>query len=566
MNTKQVRIAMSDAVVQPEVITQRRLHLGHPDHHVPGYELPENASPPPTRKACVVGFGVAVMVAIGGWLLHRLGDTAVIPNVSLPWAFPFAGLLACIAILPFAAKHFWEKYYQYVSIALGTLVVAYYLFGVGAPRVMAEVFGDYVSFIFLLGSLFVVSGGVIIRVHRKASPGANVMLLIIGSILANVFGTTGASMLLIRPFLRLNKGRVRPYHIVFFIFCVSNVGGALTPIGDPPLFLGYLRGVPFWWVLRHCWPIWLTAIGCLAAAFSVIDTIHCRREKRELVKGEAEKESEAGKGGGLREIVSIFGTANVFFIGMILAGVFLDSPLREILMAAAAFGSLATTSHRIYGENHFNYTPIKEVALLFVGIFATMAPAMNYLHTQANDDAFKRYLHTPGNFYFASGALSSVLDNAPTYVTFLEMSLGRLSSQQAALHHIVNRYHGEELAAGTLDPSVAELGYLQDDSGKLTDGESRDVQVFDCDLNGGGFLWSMHIHWKRAEFHGEVDRGSCGCEDAIVLFVHSVLHPAGAFADFGFVLVSVSQRMKDASGGRFIGEIHSEGAMRTDWK
>ncbi|HUO07529.1 MAG TPA: sodium:proton antiporter [Phycisphaerae bacterium] len=496
--------------------TSRRaplLHLSHPDHHIPGFEFPENASEPPSTKICLLGFLIAVAIALLGALLHYLGNDAPIPSVAFPWILPFAALLASIAIMPFAAKHFWEKNYQNVSIGLGLIVISYYIFGLSAQRMIAETFADYISFIFLLGSLFVVSGGVIIRIHRKATPAANVALLLIGALLANVFGTTGASMLLIRPYLRLNKRRpkgVRPFHVVFFIFAVANVGGALTPVGDPPLFLGYLKGVPFWWVVQHSWPIWLTAVGCLAAAFFVLDTLHARRESA-AVAATAESNEESADPPASRndagpqpfEIVSIFGAANIVFIAMILVGVFLDAPYREILMAAAAFGSLATTSRRIYGENHFNYAPIKEVALLFIGIFATMIPAMNYLHNHANDPLFKRSLNTPGQFYFASGALSSVLDNAPTYVTFLETALGKIASQQPVidrekslistraltltdkdhvgltgdqsthlkeLHATLLRYHGEELANGKLDPSEAEIGYILDDSGALTDG------------------------------------------------------------------------------------------------
>lgn len=490
---------MNGTTLTTETSSRRLLHLGHPDHHIPGYELPETASAPPSRKVCAIGFLIASLVALGGWGLRVAGEGAPVPEVALPWVLPFVALLGSIAIMPFVAKHFWEKNYQNVSLALGAIVVGYYLFGLSAAKTVAETFADYISFIFLLGSLFVVSGGVVIRVHRKASPLANVAILIIGALLANVFGTTGASMLLIRPFLRLNKGRVRPYHIVFFIFCVANVGGALTPIGDPPLFLGYLGGVPIWWVLEHCWPIWMTAVACLAAVFFVIDTRNSRGQTHGGLPAE-EHEPRAG----VREVVSIFGAANVLFISLILIGVFLDSPFREIFMAAAAFGSLATTSRRIYGENHFNYAPIKEVALLFIGIFATMIPAMNYLRNHADDPALRPYMRTPGQFYFASGALSSVLDNAPTYVTFLETSLGKLKNHEAVVarakeiidakkleltdadragldpeqvrqlgevHSTLVRYHGNELEAGKLDPSEAELAFLLDDSGRLKEGD-----------------------------------------------------------------------------------------------
>jgi Na+/H+ antiporter NhaD/arsenite permease-like protein len=249
----------------------------------------------------------------------------------------------------------------------------------------------------------------------------NTVLLLVGAILANVFGTTGASMLLIRPYLRINRGHIRPYHVVFFIFSVSNLGGALTPIGDPPLFLGYLKGVPFLWVLEHCGPAWCVGLGALLTIFFSIDSMTHARAPRA-----PHDENDLGPA------VSIFGAGNLVFIAMILVGVFLTPPWRELLMAAAAFGSLWTTSHRIHWENTFNFAPIKEVSLLFLGIFATMVPALNYLSNHAHDKAFEKYLRTPGQFYFFSGMLSSVLDNAPTYLTFLETAIGKIDKNLVA--------------------------------------------------------------------------------------------------------------------------------------
>jgi len=354
-------------------------------------------------------------VAILGWQLHHVAYQAPTPDVALPWVIPFALLLACIAAMPFIAKHFWEHNYQWVSIVLGTIVSVYYIFFLKAGPKLAESFSEYISFILLLGSLYVVSGGILIRVRRKATPGVNVALLLIGAIIANVFGTTGASMLLIRPFIRINKGHIKPYHIVFFIFTVSNLGGSLTPIGDPPLFLGYLKGVPFWWVAEHCYLAWVIGIGALLTLFFVFDTLAHRNEKR------APHDADD-----LGPAVSLFGAANLIFIAMILIGVFLPQPFRELLMVLAAAGSLWFTSARIHVANVFNFAPIREVALLFVGIFATMVPALNYLSNHASDEAFKKYLQTPGQFYFLSGTLSAVLDNAPTYLTFLETERGKL--------------------------------------------------------------------------------------------------------------------------------------------
>ncbi len=483
-NTEPAPTASHDPVAHP------LLHLSHPDHHLPGYELPETASKPLSKAACVAGCVIAFVIAGIGWLLHHFAGEPPSPEVAIGWAAPFVLLLACIAIMPFAAKHFWEKNYQFVSAGLALFVMIYYLFGIkDGAKVMSATIADYISFIFLLGSLFVVSGGILIRTRRKATPFANTGVLLIGAILANVFGTTGASMLLIRPFLRMNKGHVRPYHVVFFIFCVANVGGALTPIGDPPLFLGYLRGVPFFWVLQHAWPIWATAIALLLVIFFVIDFLNSKKQER-LLHGDA----------GLGPPVSIFGASNIIFIAMILAAVFLDAPWREGLMALAAFLSLATTPRRVHGENHFNYAPIKEVALLFIGIFATMVPAMNFLHNNAAKPAFERLLNTPGQFYFGSGALSSVLDNAPTYVTFLETALGKfnqdttllgrervlldkklidvqendvagLSKEQGdrlrALHTTLRLAEPRDFAAGNLNDEQLEMGLVLDDSGHL---------------------------------------------------------------------------------------------------
>ena len=164
---------------------------------------------------------------------------------------PFILLLAAIAIVPFINRHWWEKNYPFVSVGLGLIPVAYYLFVLGNATRVIQTGMEYISFIVLIGSLFIVSGGIHIRIKGKSTPAANVFLLAIGAVVANLLGTTGASMIMIRPFLRINGYRLRGFHVVFFIFIVSNMGGALTPIGDPPLFLGYLKGVPFWWVLEH---------------------------------------------------------------------------------------------------------------------------------------------------------------------------------------------------------------------------------------------------------------------------------------------------------------------------
>src|SRR5206468_4551106 len=271
---------------------------------------------------------------------------------------------------------------------------------------------EYFSFIALIGSLFVVSGGIHITVKGESTPRANVVFLFVGAVIANLFGTTGASMLLIRPWLRMNKYRITAHHVVFFIFIVSNVGGCLTPIGDPPLFLGYLQGIPFWWVAEHCWPMWCAGLAMLLAMFYAVDHRNYLRAPK-AVRSRLAEPHDAWRFEGL---------SNLFFLAVILVAVFLHRPLflREILMAEAALGSYFTTRPSIHAANHFNFEPIREVAILFVGIFATMIPALDWLKANAGSLGDP----TPGFFYWSSGTLSSVLDNAPTYLSFLNAIFG----------------------------------------------------------------------------------------------------------------------------------------------
>src|SRR6266496_3985958 len=281
-----------------------------------------------------------------------------------PWMIlPFGILLATIALAPLFFAHWWHQHYPKVAYALGGVTLMYYLVGLNAYDRVGDVALEYVSFIVLIGSLFVVSGGIHINVKGEATPLANVVFLLVGAVTANLFGTTGASMLLIRPWLRMNKYRITAHHVVFFIFIVSNVGGCLTPIGDPPLFLGYLQGIPFWWVAEHCWPIWVVGIGILLAMFYVVDRINFNKAPRDIRAKETAHEEWR-----------FDGLSNVLFLAVILFSVFVNHPpfLRELLMVGAAAGSYFTTKKQVHESNHFNFHPIKEVAILFVGIFATM--------------------------------------------------------------------------------------------------------------------------------------------------------------------------------------------------
>ncbi len=323
---------------------------------------------------------------------------------------PFGAMLLCIAIMPLFAPKFWEHNLQKVSIGLGAISVIYYLAVLHDGWRMAEVAHDYASFILFIGALFVIAGGIHIGVKGEAQPGHNTSFLLIGAVLANLVGTTGASMLLIRPWIRMNRYRFTHFHTVFFIFAVSNVGGCLTPVGDPPLFLGYLRGVPFWWITEKTWPAWLFAVGALLAIFYIVD----RRNFHKVPKPIRDAEPH--------EKFKITGIKNVGWLALALGAVFIKSPqgLREVIMAGTAIGSYFTTSKAVHESNHFNFAPIKEVAWLFLGIFATMVPALDYLELHATTLGIAH----PGQFYWLSGALSGVLDNAPTYLTFLAAAFG----------------------------------------------------------------------------------------------------------------------------------------------
>ncbi len=344
----------------------------------------------------------------------------VAPN---PWMIlPFALLLGTIALAPLVAADWWRKHYPKVAFGFGAITLSYYLFGLQAyPRVLG-VAHEYISFIALIGSLFVVSGGIHINVKGQATPLANVVFLLVGAIIANFLGTTGASMLLIRPWIRMNKYRITGHHVAFFIFIVSNAGGCLTPIGDPPLFLGYLYGIPFWWVAEHCWPIWAAGVGILLAMFYVVDRINFVRSPQNV------REMETA-----HEIWCFEGLPNLFFLGVILGSVFINKPvfLREALMVAAALGSYFTTKRDVREANHFDFHPIQEVAILFVGIFATMVPALDWLQLNAG----RLGDPSPGIFYWGSGILSSVLDNAPTYLSFLSALMG--AAHDGDVHHLL---------------------------------------------------------------------------------------------------------------------------------
>ena len=332
------------------------------------------------------------------------------PEIPLLICLPFVIILLLIAIMPLAMPHFWERNRNKALIGgLVSLPVLFYLI-IKLPEELWRTGMDYFSFIVLLASLFVISGGILLRGDLRATPLANTIFLMFGAVLANFVGTTGASMLLIRPLLKTIRKRKHTIHIpVFFIFLVSNIGGTLTPLGDPPLFLGYLRGVPFAWTLK-LFPEWLTAVALVLAIFYIWDSISWRRERITDLETDQPK----------REPLKLYGKLNLVFLLIVVLAVLLQfaSPYRELIMIAATLLSVALTHKQVRAGNEFTYSPIIEVAVLFAAIFITMVPLLELLRDKGSELGITH----PWQFFWLSGGLSSFLDNAPTYLTFSSLA------------------------------------------------------------------------------------------------------------------------------------------------
>jgi len=317
----------------------------------------------------------------------------------------FAGLLLCIAVIPLINGDWWGRNYGYVSLVLA--IPAAIIVVSKEWILLLHVVQEYISFIILLGSLFVIAGGIVIRVGIPGTPKLNSIILLIGAVFASLIGTTGASMVLLRPMLRSNRWRKHVIHIyIFFIFMVSNIGGLLTPLGDPPLFLGFLRGVPFFWTLRLL-PMWCLAVAVLLILFFFLDTYFARKESPErtlkALEGLPEKKLE------------IKGKINFLFLLMVIGSFFIPPIFREGVMILAAVLSVFFTRKSLREENAFTYHPIIEVAILFAGIFVTMVPVLTMLQMGGS----KLGVVQPWQFFWVTGALSSFLDNAPTYLVFM---------------------------------------------------------------------------------------------------------------------------------------------------
>lgn len=373
-------------------------------------------------------------------------DDAHGPVPPIWLVIPFAVLLLMIATGPLFYAHHWHHHYPKYAVGLGLFVALYYIFGLGSVTPVIHAIQEYVAFIALVASLFIAASGIYLKVNARGTPVTNVVLLFAASCIANIIATTGAAMLFIRAYMRLNSGRIKPYHIVFFIFLVANVGGALTPIGDPPLFLGFLRGVPFFWTLEHVWFIWLPTTMILLLIFFVIDSRN---------KDVAELPVAGSK------IIEVQGLKNLIWIAIIIVSVFIDPNvfswvpsldigsfhvpfgIREVIMLSIAVIAYKVADKELLKKNEFNFEPIREVGWLFLGIFATMQPALANIAAFAQGHADS--LHV-GMFYWGTGALSGILDNAPTYLNFVSAAMGKFGLDVSYPEQVVE--FASDLAAG----------------------------------------------------------------------------------------------------------------------
>jgi Na+/H+ antiporter NhaD/arsenite permease-like protein len=375
--------------------------------------------------------GVAIAQTEGGTGGHaNLGE-------SLPlWSgLPFVGILLSIALFPLFAPHFWHHHYPKVSAFWGAAMAVPFLFAYGGSAV-TEILHiyiiDYLPFIILLWSLYTISGGILLRGTLVGTPGMNAALLLISTLLASWMGTTGAAMLMIRPFLRANKHRKnRTFMVVFFIFLVANIGGALTPLGDPPLFLGFLHGVPFFWTM-FILPHMLLTIAIVLSVYFAIDWIMYRKENIQPYTEE-------------KQPLRLCGAYNFLFLAGVVVAVLMSGLLhlgsvsilgvpralqdiaRDVLLIVFGVLSLTFTPKSLREENEFTWSAIKEVAYLFAGIFMTMIPCLAIL--KAGEHGAAAFLvgavNQPWHYFWITGALSSFLDNAPTYLTFFTSALGK---------------------------------------------------------------------------------------------------------------------------------------------
>ena len=388
-------------------------------------------------------WGAAVLSLLPSLALAADMDGA---QLSVLWGVPFAGILLSIAIIPLVAPIFWHHHFGKVSAAwaLAFLLPFALVFGPGAAGagVVHALLAEYIPFIILLTALFTVAGGIYIKGNLRGSPALNTGILAIGAVLASFMGTTGASMLLIRPLIRANDNRKHVVHVVvFFIFIVSNAGGSLTPLGDPPLFLGFLKGVEFSWTLTHIFPETLFLVGILLALFYALDWWYCHKREEISPADPTPDDRRFGFDGGVNFLLLAGVVGLVLMSGLWksdvafnIAGTEVGLPgiVRDLGLIAITVASLQLTPGSVHADNQFSWGPMQEVAKLFAGIFLTIIPVIAMLKAGV-DGPFGAIVRAvtnpdgspnPAMYFWATGILSSFLDNAPTYLVFFNTAGG----------------------------------------------------------------------------------------------------------------------------------------------
>lgn len=389
----------------------------------------------------------AMAFAAAGALLPLHAAAAEVDGsrLSALWGVPFAGVLLCIALMPLLTPRLWHHHFGKISAGWALLFVlpfaAVYGGGTTAGLLAHTLLAEYIPFIVLLVALYTAAGGIYIRGNLHGSPGTNVAIMAAGSVLASVMGTTGASMLLIRPLIRANDNRKHVAHVVvFFIFTVSNAGGSLTPLGDPPLFLGFLKGVDFFWTVKHIFPETLLLLGVLLALFYAIDSYWYRKEGV-MPQDPTPDTQRFGLDGAINFLPLALVVVLVLMSGLWKPGISfnvlgteveLQQIVRDVLLVGVAFLSLAITPKGVRERNLFTWAPMQEVAKLFIGIFITMVPVLAMLRAgEAGPFAAvvhavsdERGAHLPWAYFWFTGVLSSFLDNAPTYLVFFNLAGG----------------------------------------------------------------------------------------------------------------------------------------------
>lgn len=379
---------------------------------------------------------------------EHISHESIGKDLPLWSVIPFAGILLSIALFPLLAPHFWHHHYPKVSLFWALVLAVPFVIafkGVALYEIGHIYLVDYIPFIILLWGLFTVSGGILLKGSLKGTPAVNTLMLLIGTALASWMGTTGAAMLMIRPMIHANKERKTKMHIfIFLTFLVANIGGSLTPLGDPPLFLGFIHGVPFFWTMK-LFPLMLFLSVVLLIMFFIIDTIVYKREGVKFSSGE-------------KEPLKLEGSHNFLFLLGILGGVLLSGSWkpgdvnvlgihlgiqnisRDLIIVLMGLLSWFTTKKLTRQDNNFTWEPIKEVAFLFFGIFMTIIPALAILKA-GSEGAMAFIINSvkePWHYFWAAGSLSSFLDNAPTYLTFFNTALGSLQLPESVVNAILS--------------------------------------------------------------------------------------------------------------------------------